>query len=103
MDLQKLQELFGTEPARVYAFIAEVPEDSNPVAHITEAFATAAGTNLINCIVTEVRGNWLVYTRETEITSAEFALVVELPLPELELEPEPEPEPEATEETPNAS
>ena len=99
MDLQKLQELFGTEPARIYTFTASVPENSNPVAHITEAFAIAAGTNLINCIVTEVRGNWLVYTRETEVTSDTFMLVGELPLPE----PEPEVPTEPNEETPNAS
>ena len=98
MTPAKLQELFGTESARVYEFTAEVPEDSNPIAHITEAFATAAGTNLINCIVTEVSGNWLVYTKETEVTSDKSTLVVELPLPE----PEPEPEVPAvpTEETP---
>lgn len=88
MDLQKLQELFGTEPARIYTFTASVPEDSNPVAHITEAFATAAGTNLINCIVTQAFGTWLVYTRETEVTSDTFILAGELPMPE----PEPEPE-----------
>ncbi len=95
----KLQELFGTDPARVYEFTASVPEDSNPVAHITEAFATAAGTNLINCIVTEVSGNWLVYTKETEVTSDKFTLVVELPLPEPEPEV-PEVPAEPTEETP---
>jgi hypothetical protein len=93
----KLQELFGTDPARVYEFTASVPEDSNPVAHITEAFATAAGTNLINCIVTEVSGNWLVYTKETEVTSDKFTLLVELPLPEPEV---PEVPAEPTEETP---
>ena len=95
----KLQELFGTDRARVYEFTASVPEDSNPIAHITEAFATAAGTNLINCIVTEVSGNWLVYTKETEVTSDKFTLVVELPLPEPEPEV-PEVPAEPTEETP---
>jgi hypothetical protein len=97
MDLQKLQELFGTEPARVYEFNDSVPEGSDPVAHITEAFATAAGTNLINCIVTQAFGNWLVYTRETEVTSDTFRLVVELPLPEPEVIAEPE---QPQEETP---
>lgn len=82
MDPTKLQELFGTETARIYMFNGSVPEDSNPVAHITQEFATAAGTNLINCIVTQIFGNWLVYTRETQVTSDTFALVVELPLPE---------------------
>ena len=97
MDLQKLQELFGTQPARVYEFNDSVPEGSDPVAHITESFATAAGTNLINCIVTQVFGNWLVYTRETEVTSDIFGLVVELPLPEPEVTAEPE---QPQEETP---
>ena len=98
MDPTKLQELFGTEPARIYRFNSSVPEDSNPVAYITQEFATAAGTNLINCIVTQLFGNWLVYTKETQVTSDIFALVAELPLPEPEVPAEPEPQPE--EETP---
>jgi hypothetical protein len=97
MDPQKLQELFGTEPSRIYEFNGSVPEGSDPVAHITEAFATAAGTNLINCTVTQLFGSWLVYTKETEVASDTFRLVAELPLPEPEAPTEPE---QPDEETP---
>jgi hypothetical protein len=97
MDLQKLQEIFGTEPGRIYAFVGSVPEGSDPVAHITEAFATAAGSNLVDCVITQLFDNRLVYTRNTEVASDMFNLVVELPLPE----PEPEVQPEQPqEETP---
>ena len=97
MDPQKLQELFGTDPGRIYIFTESVPEGIDPVAHITEAFATAAGTNLINCTVTQIFGSWLVYTKETEVTSNTFGLVVELPLPEPEVPAEPD---QPNEETP---
>jgi len=97
MDLQKLQEIFGTEPGRIYAFTGSVPEGSDPVAHITEAFATAAGSNLVDCVITQLFDSRLVYTRNTEVASDSFNLVVELPLPE----PEPEVQPEQPqEETP---
>ena len=99
MDLQKLQELFGTEPGRIYAFVGSVPDGSDPVAYITEAFATAAGSNLVDCVVTQLFGNQLVYTRNTEVTSDTFVLVAELPLPEPEVVETPT-EPTPTEETP---
>ena len=97
MTSKQLQEIFGNDVGRVYTFTGVVPEGSDPEAYITEAFATAAGTNLINCIVTQILGSWLVYTKESEVTSDSFALVVELPLPEPEVpevpaEPETQPE-----------
>jgi hypothetical protein len=85
MTSTQLQEIFGSEVGRVYAFTDIVPEDSDPEVYITEAFATAAGSNLINCIVTHLFGTWLVYTKESEVTSDKFTLLVELPLPEPEL------------------
>lgn len=99
MDLQKLQEIFGTEPGRIYAFTGSVPEGSDSVAHITEAFATAAGSNLIDCVVTHLFNTRLVYTRNTQVTSDSFSLVVELPLPEPEVVETPT-ESTPTEETP---
>jgi hypothetical protein len=85
MTSEQLQEIFGNEVGRVYEFTDSVPEDSDPDVYITEAFATAAGSNLINCIVTHIFGTWLVYTKESEVTSDKFTLIVELPLPEPEI------------------
>lgn len=85
MTPEKLQELFGTEVGRVYAFTGGIPNDTDPQVHITESFATAAGTNLIDCVVTNFGSGWLVYTRNTTVTSDEFMLLVELPLPEPEV------------------
>jgi len=88
MTPEKLQELFGTEVGRVYAYTGGVPNDTDPQVHITESFATAAGTNLIDCVVTNLGSGWLVYTRNTTVTNDEFMLLVELPLPEPEIEEE---------------
>lgn len=94
MTPQLLQELFGTESGRVYAFDGSVPEGKEPVVEITEDFATAAGTNLVDAVVTNVGGAWVLYTRNTVVEDEKFRLVVELPLPEPEL---------PIEETPDAS
>lgn len=86
MTSEQLQELFGTENGRVYSFTGGIPENENPQVHITESFATAAGTNLVDCVVTNFGSGWLVYTRNITVTSDEFMLLVELPLPEPEVE-----------------
>jgi hypothetical protein len=93
MTPQHLQELFGTETGRVYAFDGSVPAGEEPIAAITEEFATAAGTNLVDAVVTNIGGAWAVYTRNTIVTDEKFRLVVELPLPVEEI---------PTEEPPNA-
>lgn len=104
MTPEQLQEIFGTEPARIYSFIGSAPEGSDSVTHITEAFATEAGTSLVDCVVTQLSGTWLIYTRNTTVDSDMFRLVVELPLPEPEVQEVPaEPETQPEEETPNAS
>lgn len=81
MTSEQLQEIFGNEVGRVYSFTDSIPENSDPDAYITEVFATAAGSNLINCIVTRIFDTWLVYTKESTVTSDKFTLLVELPLP----------------------
>jgi len=86
MTPEKLQELFGTEVGRVYSYTGATPENEDPTEHITHAFATAAGTNLVDCVVTHFGSGWLVYTRHTTVTNEEFMLLVELPLPEPEEE-----------------
>ena len=92
MTSEQLQELFGNEVGRVYAYTGGTPENENPQVHITESFATAAGTNLVDCVVTNFGSGWLVYTRNITVTSDEFMLLVELPLPEPEVVEEVVPE-----------
>jgi hypothetical protein len=88
MTPEKLQELFGTEIGRVYSYTGSIPDNKDASEHITHAFADAAGTNLVDCMVTNFGSGWLLYTRHTTVTSDEFSLVVELPLPEPEVQQE---------------
>jgi hypothetical protein len=85
MTPEKLQELFGTEVGRVYSYTGGIPDNTDPTEHITHSFAEAAGTNLVDCVVTHFGSGWLVYTRNITITNDEFMLLVELPLPEPEV------------------
>ena len=100
MTPEKLQELFGTEVGRVYSYTGGTPENEDPQVHITHAFAEAAGTNLVDCVVTHFGGGWLVYTRNTTVTSDEFMPLVELPLPEPEEEQQQEQQEQQEGETP---
>jgi hypothetical protein len=86
MTPEKLQELFGTEVGRVYSYTGSIPDNEDPTEHITHAFADAAGTNLVDCVVTHFGAGYLVYTRNITVTSDEFMPLVELPLPEPEEE-----------------
>ena len=90
MNLNELQNMFGTEIARIYVFSSTVPENQEPVEYITLDFARAAGTNLIDAVVTEINNTWLVYTRNTTVDDSNFKLMVELPLPEPEVQQPPE-------------
>jgi len=91
MTPQDLQLMFGTEHAMVYQFTEAVPEGEIPQVYITLKFADAVGSNLIDCIVTELLNAWYVYTKnEHAITGNSFNLVAELPLPEPEVVAPPE-------------
>lgn len=83
MTLEQLQEIFGKEPATIYIYDGIV--DDEPTVEITEAFATAAGTNLVDCVVSQFDSTWFVYTRNTVVEDDLFRLVITLPLPEPEL------------------
>lgn len=89
MDFQTLQDAFGKEPAKIYVFDGEIPDDANKVEYITATFVEDAGTNLVTCVVSEIQNVWFLYTKETFDLSDKFRLVAELPLPEI-VEPEPE-------------
>jgi hypothetical protein len=84
-----LQQLFGTEPAKVYVYAGELVDGDSQVENITLKFADAAGTNLVSCVVTQLKGTYFVYTKDDyNIEDSNFIFVVDLPLP---LPPEPDP------------
>ena len=103
MTPMELQSVFGKIHAKVYKFTDLVPDGETPEVYITVKFAEAISNNLVDCIVTELKSVWYVYTQTPHtLTEADFSLVAELPLPEPEPLPEPLPEPvetPATEET----
>ena len=83
-----LQELFGTEPAKIYIYAGELVDGDSQVENITHKFADAAGTNLISCVVTQLKGTYFVYAKEDyNIEDSNFTFLVDLPLPL----PEPDP------------
>lgn len=98
MDFQSLQNIFGTDPAKIYIFDGAIPQDNDPVEYITHQFVEDAGTNLITCVVTEIQGTLIVYTKEEHQLSDKFRLYVELPLPvpEIVIPPVEETPPEET-------
>jgi len=84
-----LQQLFGTEPAKIYIYAGELVAGDSQVENITLKFADAAGTNLVSCVVTQLKGTYFVYTKDDyNIEDSNFIFVVDLPLP---LPPEPDP------------
>jgi hypothetical protein len=79
-----LERLFGTNSARVYAYQGPVPEQDIS-STITEMFTQAAGSNLISCVVTFIKGTIIVYTRDqVEIDDIRFRLIATLPVVESE-------------------
>ena len=95
MKPELLQQLFGKETAKVYIFYGAIPEDSDFATFVTEEFAKAAGTNLINCIVSSVQGITVVYAQtDIQLEEGQFRFYIDLPLPEPEVVPEEIVEPE---------
>ena len=92
MNKEDLENLFGKDPARIYVFTGNLDLDAEPVEFITLDFARAAGTNLIDAVVSNINGTWIVYTRNTTVDDQNFVLHLELPLP-VPVIPDPEPEP----------
>lgn len=84
MNYNDLQNMFGKEPSKIYVFTGSIEDGKEPVEAITLDFARAAGTNLIDAVVTEINKTWVVYTRNTTVDDSNFSLYVELPLPEPE-------------------
>lgn len=89
MTNYEIQGLFGKEPARIYIYRGEITSE-NQIEEITLDFARAAGTNLVDSVVTQIDGSWMVYTRNTTVTDDNFELFMELPLEEPVIPPIPE-------------
>lgn len=90
MNSEDLENLFGKEPAKIYIFTGKVELNAEPIEFITLDFARAAGTNLIDAVVSNLSGTWIVYTRNTTVEDQNFNLHLELPLPESVIaDPEP--------------
>lgn len=80
MSPELLEKLFGSNPAKVYIYDGTV-SDQDISASVTEMFAQAAGTNLISCVVTVIKGMIIVYTQDqVEITDGSFRLIATLPV-----------------------
>lgn len=89
MKPELLQQFFGTETAKIYFFDGSVPAGEDVSAYVTEEFAKAAGTNLINCVVTTLQESILVYAHnDYGISDSQFRFYIDLPLPEPEVTPE---------------
>jgi hypothetical protein len=82
MPPELFEELFGKSSAKVYLYTGTLLDNENPCESITVKFATAINNYLIDCLVTQISGNWYVYTKTPhELTGNDFQLMVSLPLP----------------------
>jgi hypothetical protein len=102
MNKQFFQSIFNQKMGFVYAYKGTVPEGESPAHYITAQFAQAAGSNLVNTVVSELPtfGVTVIYyhSEENNINSANFELITDLvpdPIPEPPVLPEP-PAPEET-------
>ena len=103
MNKQLFQSIFNQKMGYVYRYTGTVPDGESPSHYITEQFAQAAGSNLVNTIVTELVnfGITVVYNYSTEdtISDSNFELITDLvpdPIPEPPVLPEPPAQEETT-------
>lgn len=89
--------MFAQKSGYVFKYLGSVPEGESATHYITEQFATAAGTNLVSTVVSELSnyGVTVVYYHSdtNSITSPDFELITDLV-------PDPVPEPEEVQEPP---
>jgi len=97
MNKEFFQSIFAQKMGYVYAYKGTVPEGESRDHYITEQFAQAAGSNLVNTVVSELPtfGATVIYYHAdaNTIASPNFELITDLI-------PDPIPEPQAIEETP---
>lgn len=97
MNKELFQNMFAQKSGYVFKYLGTVPEGESATHYITEQFATAAGTNLVSTVVSELSnyGVTVVYYHSdiNSITSPDFELITDLV-------PDPVPEPEEVQEPP---
>ena len=97
MNKELFQNMFAQKSGYVFKYLGNVPEGESATHYITEQFATAAGTNLVSTVVSELSnyGVTVVYYHSdtNSITSPDFELITDLV-------PDPVPEPEEVQEPP---
>lgn len=97
MNKELFQNMFAQKSGYVFKYLGSVPEGESATHYITEQFATAAGTNLVSTVVSELSnyGVTVVYYHSdtNSITSPDFELITDLV-------PDPVPEPEEVQEPP---
>jgi hypothetical protein len=101
MNKEFFQQVFSQHMGFVYKYCGTVPSGESAAHYITDKFVTAAGSNLITTVVTELTnfGVTVVYYHSdtNNISSPDFELIMDL-IPEVIPEPpvvaQPEPEEE---------
>lgn len=100
MNKQFFQSIFAQHMGYVFKYLGVVPDGESATHYITEKFATAAGTNLVSTVVSELPNFGHVYviyyhSDTSTISSPDFELIMDL-VPEPI--PDPQQVPEETEE-----
>ena len=82
MNKEFFQTIFARQTGFVFKYTGTVPEDESATHYITEQFATAAGTNLVTTVVSELPNFGLTvlyyYSNTNNIDSPHFELIMEL-------------------------
>lgn len=90
MNKEFFQSIFAREMGYVFKYLGSVPEGESATHYITEQFATAAGTNLVTTVVSELPHFGLTvvyyYSDTNDISSPHFELIMDL-IPEQIPEP----------------
>ena len=101
MNKEFFQNMFAQKSGYVFKYLGTVPEGESATHYITEQFATAAGSNLIITVVSELPnfGITVVYYHSdtNTVSSPDFELITDLvpdPIPEPVEPPAEEPAPE---------
>ena len=82
MNKEFFQQVFQAQQGYVYRYAGTVPDGESAAHYITDAFAAAAGTNLLTTVVTELSAYNLtvIYVNSDEKlnNSADFELITDL-------------------------
>jgi citrate lyase synthetase len=89
MNKEFFQSIFSQKMGYVYRYTGTVPAGESTAHYITEQFAQAAGSNLVNTVVTELINFGIIviynYATEDTISNSNFELITDLvpdPIPE---------------------